>query len=81
MCVLYQELISTYERSYVPILVISAASERWGLFLTLRQWTIPRVRPTCLCLPNVKELVNRGTSVMNVKLVISIHLVLCLLLN
>ncbi len=30
---------------------------------------LPRVRPTCLC--RIRELVNRGTSVMNVKLVLA----------
>ena len=39
MCVLYQELINTYERSSKPSLVISATSEHLVLILTLRQGT------------------------------------------
>ena len=38
-CVLYQDLISTYQRSYVPILVLSCRNEHSGLFLWLRQPT------------------------------------------
>ena len=39
-CVLYQDLISTYQRSSVPILVLSCRNEHSGLFLWLRQQTI-----------------------------------------
>ena len=38
-CVLYQDLISTYQRSSVPILVLSCRNEHSGLFLWLRQPT------------------------------------------
>ncbi len=38
-CVLYQELICTYQRSYVPILVLSCRNEHPGLLLRLRQRT------------------------------------------
>ena len=39
-CVLYQDLISTYHRSSVPILVLSCRNEHSGLFLWLRQQTM-----------------------------------------
>ena len=38
-CVLYQYLISTYQRSSVPIVVLSCRNEHSGLFFRLRQPT------------------------------------------
>ena len=36
---LYQDLISTYQRSSLPILVLSCTNEHSGLFVWLRQQT------------------------------------------